>query len=62
MFARPISLEHSVPIENVARVVVMRRPGRPNLAVLLESGQLLALRSLWGFGLRDLERAFDQAR
>jgi hypothetical protein len=62
MLVQPVALEHSVPIEDIARVLVMRRPGRPHLGVLFGSGQLLVVRSLWGFGLKDLEAAFDTTR
>jgi hypothetical protein len=60
--ARPVAMEHSIPIEDVVRIVALRRLGRTNVAVLLESGALLMVQSLWGRGLRDLERAFNQAR
>jgi hypothetical protein len=58
--ARPRGLEHSLPLSDLARVVMMRRVGRPSLGVLLGSGPLLVVRSLWGLGLKDLERAFEQ--
>src|SRR4051812_46836799 len=60
--AAPQELESSLPLEDVATITFVRRLGRGHLAVLLEKGPLLVVRSLWGRGLHDLARAFADAR
>ncbi len=60
--AKPVGLEHSIPLVDVARVLIVRRLGRPNLAVLLDAGSLLLVQSLWGRGLREIQVAFEDAR
>jgi hypothetical protein len=58
--AAPLDLESSLPLEDVATITFVRRVGRGHLAVLLEAGPLLVVRSLWGRGLHDLEHAFAE--
>jgi hypothetical protein len=60
--AAPLELESSLPLQDVATITFVRRAGRGHLAVLLETGPLLVVRSLWGRGLHDLAAAFATAK
>lgn len=60
--AAPMDLEASLPIEDVATITFVRRLWRGHLAVLLEAGPLLVVRSLWGRGLQDLAVLFADTK